>query len=84
MSAVGLESIDHTVQLTHIWINDLDARLGWENAAESRAVANIDADPAQRLRRLGKPGNVGSPSPVERSHSVLRRGLRKLSAHLRR
>ncbi len=31
MSAVGLEGIDHTVQLTHIWINDLDARLGWEN-----------------------------------------------------
>ena len=25
MSAVGLESIDHTVQLTHIWINDLDS-----------------------------------------------------------
>lgn len=31
MSAVGLESIDHTVQLTHIWINDLDGRIGWEN-----------------------------------------------------
>ena len=31
MSAVGLESIDHTVQLTHIWINELDARLGWKN-----------------------------------------------------
>ena len=35
MSAVGLESIDHTVQLTHIWINDLDARLGWENKQRS-------------------------------------------------
>jgi uncharacterized protein (DUF2267 family) len=31
MSAVGLESLDHTVQLTHIWINDLDERLGWNN-----------------------------------------------------
>ncbi|HET9903236.1 MAG TPA: DUF2267 domain-containing protein [Xanthobacteraceae bacterium] len=31
MSATGLESIDHTVQLTHLWINDLDTRLGWEN-----------------------------------------------------
>jgi hypothetical protein len=28
-SAVGLESIEHTVQLTHKWINDFDARLGW-------------------------------------------------------
>ena len=35
MSAVGLESIDHTVQLTHIWINDLDARLVWENKHRS-------------------------------------------------
>ena len=31
MSAVGLEALDHTVQLTHIWINDLDERLGWNN-----------------------------------------------------
>jgi len=35
MSAVGLESIDRTVQLTHLWINDLDARLGWENKHRS-------------------------------------------------
>jgi len=35
MSAVGLESIDHTVQLTHIWINELDARLGWDNKHRS-------------------------------------------------
>ena len=31
MSAVGLESLEHTVQITHIWINDLDKRLGWNN-----------------------------------------------------
>ncbi len=35
MSTVGLESIDHTVQLTHLWINDLDTRLGWENKHRS-------------------------------------------------
>jgi len=35
MSNVGLESIDHTVQLTHQWINDLDTRLGWENKHRS-------------------------------------------------
>ena len=40
MSAVGLESIDHTVQLTHIWINDLDARLGCHRAD---FVARIDS-----------------------------------------
>jgi uncharacterized protein (DUF2267 family) len=35
MSAVGLESIDHTVQLTHIWINELDDRLGWADKHRS-------------------------------------------------
>ncbi len=35
MSAVGLESIEHTVQLTHTWINDLDARLGWDDRHRS-------------------------------------------------
>ena len=35
MGAAGLESIDHTVQLTHIWINDLDSRLGWEDKHRS-------------------------------------------------
>lgn len=29
MSSQGLEVIDHTVQLTHEWINDLAERLGW-------------------------------------------------------
>ena len=35
MSAVGLESIEHTVQLTHVWINELDELLGWRNKHRS-------------------------------------------------
>ena len=35
MSTVGLESIDHTVQLTHLWINELDERLGWSDKHRS-------------------------------------------------
>lgn len=35
MSTVGLEGIDHTVQLTHHWINELDERLGWRNKGRS-------------------------------------------------
>jgi uncharacterized protein (DUF2267 family) len=35
MSTVGLESIDHTVQLTHVWINELDELLGWRNKRRS-------------------------------------------------
>jgi len=35
MSAVGLQGLDRTVQLTHIWINDLDARLEWNDKARA-------------------------------------------------
>jgi uncharacterized protein (DUF2267 family) len=35
MSSVGLESLEHTVQLTHIWINELDERLGWNDKPRS-------------------------------------------------
>ncbi|MCR4283374.1 MAG: DUF2267 domain-containing protein [Bauldia sp.] len=31
MSASGLEGIDHSVQQTHIWINEVDEKLGWDN-----------------------------------------------------
>jgi uncharacterized protein (DUF2267 family) len=31
MSASGLETLDHTVQVTHTWISELDERLGWNN-----------------------------------------------------
>jgi uncharacterized protein (DUF2267 family) len=35
MSSAGLESFDHTVQLTHEWINELDRSLGWNNKGRS-------------------------------------------------
>jgi uncharacterized protein (DUF2267 family) len=40
MSA-GLEALDHTLQIAHVWINDLDERLGWEN--KSRAYRLLKA-----------------------------------------
>ena len=41
MSTVGLEGLDHTVQLTHIWINDLNERLCWND--KSRAYRLLKA-----------------------------------------
>jgi uncharacterized protein (DUF2267 family) len=41
MSTTGLESIDHTVQLTHIWINDLDERLGWGSKPRSYRLLRV-------------------------------------------
>src|SRR3972149_6403978 len=40
--SIGLESIDHTVQLTHAWINDLDSQLRWnEEHKPSRVLAAV-------------------------------------------
>lgn len=35
MSAQGLEVIDHTVQLTHEWINELRDRLDWYSSRDA-------------------------------------------------
>lgn len=35
MSSDGLQMLDHTVQLTHEWINELDGELGWNNRHRS-------------------------------------------------
>jgi len=35
MSTQGLEALEHTVQLTHVWINTLDERLGWNDRARA-------------------------------------------------
>jgi uncharacterized protein (DUF2267 family) len=59
MSTPGLESIERNVQLTHIWINDLDVRLGWHNKERSyrllRAVLQALRDwlPINEAAHLG-------------------------------
>jgi uncharacterized protein (DUF2267 family) len=35
VSAAGLQSIDHTVHVTHRWIKELDALLGWHDKHRS-------------------------------------------------
>ena len=42
MSAQGLESLDRTVQLTHVWINDLDRRLEWNDKARSYRLLKLE------------------------------------------
>jgi uncharacterized protein (DUF2267 family) len=42
MNTSRFESIDHTVQLTHEWINELDELLGWDNKSRSyRLLRNV-------------------------------------------
>ena len=35
MSTTGLQGLEHTLELTHVWINDLDAALEWNNKARA-------------------------------------------------
>lgn len=41
MSAQGLEAIDHTVHLTHEWINELTERLGWTSKRSAMRFMRI-------------------------------------------
>lgn len=41
MSGQGLEVIDHTVQLTHEWINELRDRLGWTSSRDALRLMRV-------------------------------------------
>ncbi|MEH6645985.1 DUF2267 domain-containing protein [Sulfitobacter sp.] len=41
MSAQGLEVIDHTVQLTHEWINELRERLDWGSSRDAARLLRV-------------------------------------------
>ena len=41
MSAQGLEIIDHTVQLTHEWINEVRERLGWGSSRDALRLLRV-------------------------------------------
>jgi uncharacterized protein (DUF2267 family) len=41
MSTQGLEVIDHTVQLTHEWINELRERLGWDSSRDALRLLRV-------------------------------------------
>lgn len=41
MSAQGLEVIDHSVQLTHEWINELRERLGWASSRDALRLLRL-------------------------------------------
>lgn len=41
MSAQGLEVIDHTVELTHQWVNELAERLDWTSARDTLRLMRV-------------------------------------------
>lgn len=63
MSAQGLEGLDHTVQLTHIWINDLDERLQWNNKARSYRLLKAVLHAIRDSLRVDEAANLGAQLP---------------------
>ncbi|MBM2576342.1 DUF2267 domain-containing protein [Jannaschia sp. Os4] len=50
MSAQDLEVIDHTVQLTHEWVNELRERLGWPSSRDAmRLMRTVLSELRDRL-----------------------------------
>lgn len=41
MSAQGLQVIDHTVHVTHEWINELTERLGWSHQKDALKLMRV-------------------------------------------
>ena len=64
MSTVGLESLDHTVELTHIWINELDDRLGWNNKRRSYRLLKAVLQVLRDWLQLGEAADLAAQLPT--------------------
>jgi uncharacterized protein (DUF2267 family) len=63
MSAQGLEGLDHTVQQTHIWINELDARLEWNNKARSYRLLKAVLHALRDSLQVNEAADLGAQLP---------------------
>ncbi len=63
MSAVGLESIDHTVQTTHLWIKELDERLGWVDKHRSYGLLRCVLQALRDWIPVNQAANFGAEFP---------------------
>ena len=64
MSATGLETLDHSQQVTHRWINELDAALGWNNKARSYRLLRTVLQALRDCLPLGEIGDLAAQLPV--------------------
>jgi uncharacterized protein (DUF2267 family) len=60
MCTVGLEGIDHTVQLTHAWINELDALVGWDSKARSYRLLRAVIQALRDWRPVNDAAHLGA------------------------
>jgi uncharacterized protein (DUF2267 family) len=63
MSAQGLEGLEHTVQLTHIWINELDSRLAWNNKPRSYRLLKAVLHSLRDSLQVNEAADLGAQLP---------------------
>lgn len=63
MNAQSLEHLDHTVQLTHIWINDLDRRLEWNDQSRSYRLLKAVLHALRDSLKVNEAADLGAQLP---------------------
>ena len=64
MSTAGLESLEHTLELTHTWINDLDRRLEWNNRARAYRLLKSVLHTLRDCLQLEETAHLGAQLPT--------------------
>jgi uncharacterized protein (DUF2267 family) len=64
MSAVGLEGIDQAVQQTHIWINEVERRLGWDSKPRAYRLLRAVLQALRDHLQVNEAADLGAQLPV--------------------
>lgn len=63
MSDHGLSSIDETVQLTHVWLNDLLERTGWSDKQRAYRLLRATLHAVRDHLQVDEAANLGAQLP---------------------
>ena len=63
MSTHGLEGLERTVQLTHIWINELDLRLEWNNKPRTYRLLKAVLHALRDSLKVNEAADLGAQLP---------------------
>jgi uncharacterized protein (DUF2267 family) len=64
MSTHGLEGLERTVQLTHIWINELDRRLEWNDKPRSYRLLKAVLHTLRDSLQINEAADLGAQLPT--------------------
>lgn len=64
MSAVGLQGIDHAVQQAHIWINDLERSMDWQNKPRAYRLLKAVLHALRDHLQVNEAADLGAQLPT--------------------